>query len=171
MADCPPKIPVTISGVGPDASARIMEKVADELGLKLVFQPGSNPTVIIQIGAAVKDNHPHQTTTSIGGDINDSSVVIGSQGVTVFFNRVDSSRLPDDVKCALKDARNALEATGLSPGLKEDVAGDLDKVASELQKAQPDEGRVKHLLRSIKEVAAPVASALSIAASLAKLLG
>jgi hypothetical protein len=171
MENRPPRIPVTISGVGPEDGAHLMQKVADELGLNLVFQPGSNPTVIIQIGAAVKEQNTSHTSSSVG-DISGSTIgSIGSaRDVTVFAQNVEGASLPDDVKHALIEASKAIENLNLSAGLKEDIAGDLTKVANEIQKAQPDEGRLRHLLRNIKDVAAPVASALSIAASLAKLL-
>jgi hypothetical protein len=69
------------------------------------------------------------------------------------------------------DARQKLETIDLSPSAKADVVDDLDKMVEELKKGtQPDEGRLRRLLHNIKEVAPPVAAALSIAASLQKLM-
>ena len=113
----------------------------------------------------------HTTTTSVG-NINDSTVgsIGAAQDVNVFVNRVDASALPEDIKAALTQARHELEALSLNERSKEDVSQYLDKVVDELHQPKPDGGRLKHLLAAIKDVAAPVASALSIAASLTKLL-
>jgi hypothetical protein len=162
---------MTITSVGVDTNADLLQKVMDKLGFKLVFQPGSNPAINIHIGFAVKEQNTSNASNSVG-DVNNST--IGSVGsahdVSVFVQNLTVTSLPDDVKRALTEAYRLVENLNLSHGLKGDVLADLTKVADELQKKQPDEGRLRHLLRNIKDIASPVASALSILASLEKLL-
>jgi len=174
MADQPPKkLPLSLSGFSEAEAIRIVQEVSSHLGMTLTFEAGSNVSFHFYLpGASMKEQNASHVTTSVG-DITDSTVgSIGSaHDVNVFVNRVDSSTLPDDLKTALKNARHELEALPLNDRSKADVAEYLDKVTTELEQPLPDKSRLKHLLGAIKDVAAPVAAALSIAASVVKLLG
>ena len=89
----------------------------------------------------------------------------------MFVQEIVSSSLNAAEKEALRKANEELDRLPLSSRSKDDVRDYLAKIVQEIQQQQPDESRLRHLLKSIKDIAAPVASALSIAASLAKLLG
>jgi hypothetical protein len=90
--------------------------------------------------------------------------------ITVTHQELLASKLSEDEKTALIQARQTLEALHLTETDKADVSSDLDKVTQELQQAKPDEGRLRRLLRNVQEIAPPVSSALSIAASIHKLI-
>jgi hypothetical protein len=113
---------------------------------------------------------------NIGGDA--IGAVVGSHAslkahdISAYKQVVDQSLvLDDDLKRALKNAREALEREGLPDADKRDAADDLGKLTDELQKPEKDVSRVRRLWNHIKDIAPPVASILSSAASLAKMLG
>jgi len=113
---------------------------------------------------------------NIGGDA--ISAVVGSHAslkahdITAYKQVVDRSlSLDEDLKRALKEAREALEREDLSEADKGDATDDLGKLTDELQKPEKDVSRVRRLWNHIKDIAPPVASILSSAASLAKMLG
>lgn len=94
-----------------------------------------------------------------------------ADAVTVFQQAVDNSAIADaDLKRALKEARAALEVAGLGEKDRADAADDLGKLAEEMAAPQTDAGRVNRLWTRIKEVTPTVATILSGAAALAKLL-
>ena len=97
---------------------------------------------------------------------------VTAHNITVYKNTVDgSSRLDNDLKQKLKEAREAIENAELSAADKADVIDDLNKLTDELGNAEQDDSRVRRHWNHIKEVAPTVASILASAASLAKLLG
>jgi len=120
----------------------------------------------------MKEQTAAQTIMSVT-NINDSTVgALGNaRDVNVFITRAEPSELAADLKGALTEARRELDALKMNERSKADVLDNLDKVVDELQQAKPDQSRLRHLLSAIKEVAPPVASVLSVAASLMKLLG
>lgn len=113
---------------------------------------------------------------NIGGDAIGAAVgshaSLRAHDITTYKQVVDQSlTLDEDVKRALKEAREALEKADLSEADKGDATDDLGKLTDELQKPEKDVGRVRRLWNHIKDIAPPVASILSSAASLAKMLG
>src|SRR5258708_10875153 len=174
MSDGPPKkMRLSASGMSEADLIRQIQEIAGEVSVNMTFQPGSSISFYLQMpGANMKEQSATHSTTSVG-NVSDSTVgAIGAaRDVNVFIGNVESSHLPDDAKHALKDARHLLETLALSPRSKKDVSDYLEKVVDEAQQPEPDPGRLKHLLAGIKDIAAPVASALSIASSLAKLFG
>lgn len=112
----------------------------------------------------------------IRGDAIGSAVGAGARvrarDITVYKQAVDqSSGLDDDLKRALKDARDALEGLNLGDTDKEDATEDLGKLTAELEKSEKDHRLVQRYWNRIKEIAPPVAAILSSAVSIAKLLG
>jgi hypothetical protein len=108
---------------------------------------------------------------AIGAAVGDGAKV-RARDINVYKQVVDqSSAIEDDLKEVLKNARDALEQMQLSEADKADAADDLGKLTTELQKDEKDLGLVQRYWNRIKEIAPPVASILSAAASVAKLLG
>ena len=168
MRDDPPK-----ERSSEPAAIRLAQDVAVRLGISMTFESGSNVSIYVGTqGAIMKEQTVAQTTTSFT-HINDSTVgAVGTaRDVNVFITRVESLELDVDLKRSLSKARQELDALNMNERLKADVVEYLDKVVDELQQTKPDQSRLRHLLSAIKEVAAPVASVLSVAASLTKLLG
>jgi hypothetical protein len=134
----------------------------------LVITQGQNSNLFIG-GGNVGDK------TEIHGDAIGSafgSGTVNARDIIVYKNAVDSStRLENDVKQKLKEAREAIERADLSDADKADVVDDLNKLTAELEKPEKDEGRVQRYWNRIKEVAPTVASILASAASLGKILG
>ena len=166
------KLAFKAGGLNEQHLYRIVQEVAARLGVKVAFETGSNVNIHIYLpGVAMAEQKPvHKTTT---GDIIGSTVgsVGSARDVTVFMNEVDvSTAITAEEKAALKDARKELEGLDITARSKEDVADYLGKLAGELKQPQRDEGRLKRLIRNIKELAPPVESALAIATSLRKLL-
>jgi len=141
--------------------------------IRMTFESGSNVSIYLCMpGAPMKEQTAAQTIMSVT-NINDSTVgALGNaRDVNVFITRAEPSELAADLKGALTEARRELDALKMNERSKADVLDNLDKVVDELQQAKPDQSRLRHLLSAIKEVAPPVASVLSVAASLMKLLG
>src|SRR5216684_5216573 len=174
MPDRPPKkLRLSVSGMTEADLIRQVQELTGEVNVSMTFQAGSNVSFYFQMpGANMKEQSATHSTKTVG-NVSDSTVgAIGAGGdINVFINSVESSHLPEDAKAALKNARQVLETLALNPRSKKDVSEYLEKMADEGQQPEPDPRRLKHLLSGIKDMAAPVASALSIAASLAKLLG
>jgi hypothetical protein len=108
------------------------------------------------------------------GDITGSSVglILNARDVRSFSSSVTAStELSDGIKQELIAAREALETLSLDQQEKSDAIEHLGKLASELSKPaeQRQSGRIRRYLSGIREIAPPVASVLSIAASLTKL--
>jgi hypothetical protein len=100
------------------------------------------------------------------------SGTVNARDITLYKNVVDSStRLDNNVKQKLQEAREAVENAELSDADKADVIDDLNKLTAELDKPEQDDGRVQRYWNRIKEVAPTVAQILASAASLAKILG
>jgi hypothetical protein len=151
----------------------LVQEALSQIGVSMTFESGSNVTFHINLpGACMKEQSATHSVTSVGSLANSTVGAIGAtRDVSLFTTKVVSSHLPDDAQQALKNAYGVLEALSLNLRSKKDVADYLEKVTDEAQQPQPDENRLKHLLAGIKDLASPVASALSMAASLAKLLG
>jgi hypothetical protein len=97
---------------------------------------------------------------------------VNARDITMYKNAVDrSSRLDNNIKQILKNARDAIEHAVLSDEDKADVLDDLNKLTAELEKPEKDPGRVHRYWNRIKEVAPPVAAILTTATILSKLLG
>jgi hypothetical protein len=111
------------------------------------------------------------SSIEIRGDVIGAAVGAGAtvRARTIYVDQ--SSGLADDLKRVLKDARDRLEGLDLSEADKKDATEDLGKLAAELEKSEKNPGLVQRYWNRIKEVAPPVASILSAAASIAKLLG
>jgi hypothetical protein len=119
-------------------------------------------------------NNKSQGNVTVG---NISGSTVGSLGaardIKIFANNVDSSDLSEELKRELKEARKILEGLALAQQDKDDVADDLAKLTAELgqPEAQRQPSRIQRYWERIRSIAPSVASALSIAASIAKLTG
>jgi uncharacterized protein YjbI with pentapeptide repeats len=107
------------------------------------------------------------------GEIHDSQ--IGSIGlardVNVFNQTIDnSSNMDDELKKTLKEARQKIEELELSRDNKNDLIDDFVKFSDEIQQPEPNRSRIKRFYGRINELAPPIASILSMAASIAALL-
>jgi hypothetical protein len=71
---------------------------------------------------------------------------------------------------ALSQADEVLDGLALTREDKADVADELDKLAAELGRADPDPCRVRRYYRRVQEVAPPVAEAVASSEPLAHLL-
>jgi hypothetical protein len=173
MSDKSPKTtPVSMTGANESDAIRLVQEFSSGLGLTLKFEAGSNVAFYIYMpGCSMKEQLASQTTTAVG-NIQDSTVgSIGPAGdVNVSING-ESSQVPDGVELALKNARQELRNLTLNARSKSDVGDYLDRIANEMRQPEPDQSRLKNLFVAIKDIASPVAAALSIAASLTKLLG
>lgn len=109
---------------------------------------------------------------NIGGDVTGSAV--GSQASLkardIFTAVKKSTEMDDDLRQKLTAAANELLTIDLAESDKSDAIDDLAKLTAELDKPNKDEGRIVRLWRQVKEVAPTVASILSSAASLEKIL-
>ncbi len=107
---------------------------------------------------------------AVGSAVGSGARVI-ARDITVYKQTVEQSpNLEEDVKRVLKEARELLEAEALSEADKADATEDLGKLTAELEKEQKDPGLIRRYWGRIKEAAPTVASVLSSATSLAKLL-
>ena len=113
--------------------------------------------------------------TEIHGDAIGSafgSGTVNARDITVYKNAVDGSAgLDNDIKTKLKEAREAIENADLSDEDKADVVDELNKLTAELEKPEQNDGRIQRYWNHIKEIAPTVASILSSATSLGKILG
>lgn len=163
----------------PTVSPVHIDRPSDEMNV-----PSHQPPVINEPPELHLAIQVHDQATLIMGDDNiniegdaigaaiGSHVRLNARDITAYKQLVDQSlTLDEDLKRALKEAREALESEDLSQADKGDAADDLGKLTDELQKPEKDVGRVRRLWNSIKDIAPPVASILSSAASLAKMLG
>lgn len=95
-----------------------------------------------------------------------------ARDITQYVNSVNASNALDpELKAAFIKAREELEGLNLPPKDKEDVICFLGKLTDEMEDAQPEQSRVRRYYEQIKAIAPAVATALSVAASIASLLG
>jgi transcriptional regulator with XRE-family HTH domain len=111
----------------------------------------------------------------VSGDLVAGAVGQGARArvrdVAVFKQDIDqSSRLDPDLKEKLKAARDELERVQLSDDDRLDVVENLEKLRGELAKPEKDGSRVTRFFKRIEEAAPTVASILSSAASLTKII-
>jgi hypothetical protein len=110
------------------------------------------------------------------GDVTGSTVGRGGRAevhdIVVYKQIVDNAKMIDvETKQVLKKARDTLEKENLSEVDKGDAADHLGKLTKELENADAkDEGRIRRLFGYIKDVAPDVASVLTTAVSLAKMV-
>jgi uncharacterized protein YjbI with pentapeptide repeats len=138
---------------------------------------GRRPLVITQgqhsnlsIGGGNVGNQTEIRGDAIGSAF--GSGTVNARDITVYKNAIDSSTgLDSDVKTKFKEAREAIENADLSDDDKADMVEQLNKLTAELEKPEQDDGRVQRFWSRIKEIAPTVASILSSAASLGKILG
>ncbi len=113
---------------------------------------------------------------SVGGNVTGSALGTGASAVvgdiTAYQSMVDNStRLTQELKAKLKEAREAVERSLLGDGDKKDVLDDLGKLTEEMEKPTPEPGRVVRFFTRIKEIAPSVATILSSTATIAKVIG
>jgi hypothetical protein len=112
---------------------------------------------------------------TIGDNVVGSAVGSGStvnaRDITAFINTVDQTTdLEPELKRVLVEARKALESSSLAGADKDDAADDLGKLTDEIQRPEPQPGRIKRLFESIKQLAPDVASILSSMAQIGELI-
>ncbi len=106
---------------------------------------------------------------NIGGVV--GSGVVNARDITVYKNHVDMSQsLDQETKQGLLEARRELEGQKMSIADKHDVADNLGKLTSEMEKQEKDAGLVKRFFLRIKEVAPTVASILGSIKTVADLV-
>lgn len=109
---------------------------------------------------------------NIGGNVTGSAV--GSHASVKARDIVtqiqQSGVLGDDIGQAFAKAAEELDKLKLGEGDKDDVVGELEKLKKELEKQTKDEKRIKTIWDRINGLASTVASALSAAASIGKIV-
>jgi len=96
---------------------------------------------------------------NIGGVV--GSGTVNARDIAVYKSHIDMSQSLDaDMKRGLLEARRVLETTDLPLADKHDVADNLGKLTSELEKSEKEPGLVKRYFQRIKEVAPTVAAVL-----------
>jgi hypothetical protein len=113
---------------------------------------------------------------SVNGNVMGSALGTGASTIVgdimAYQSMVDNStRLTQDLKAKLKEAREAVEKSALGECDKQDVLDDLGKLTEEMEKRIPEAGRVARFFNRIKEIAPSVASILSSTAIMAKVIG
>jgi len=121
------------------------------------------------------EDHSMDSEVTIGGNVIGSAVGSGStvnaRDITAFINTVDQTTdLKPELKRVLVEARKALESSSLAGADKDDAADDLGKLTDEIQRPEPQPGRIKRLFDGIKQLAPDVASILSSAAKIGELI-
>lgn len=133
---------------------------------------GDGATVNINGSSIASGENQMGDNINIGGDVTGSAV--GSQASLkardIFTAVKKSTEMDEDLRQKLTAAAKELLTIELAECDKSDAADDLAKLTAELDKPNKDEGRIVRLWRQIKEVAPTVASILSSAASLGKIL-
>jgi hypothetical protein len=163
----------------------LFKGLTNEEAFELLQQTATKTGVVINIVNINKVEHIHVSEASMDhnkktesnitvGNITGSAIgAIGTaRDINVFAALVDSSStMNQELKNELKIARAELEKASLPPEDKGDVAQNLDNLTDELNKpeAERNPSRVRRFLERIKDVAPPIASILSIAASIARL--
>jgi len=137
------------------------EEVAERLSrIALPADLDSKEPLIIRTG----DNANIQIASGDGASVQARDISLYKQTIE------RSDNLDAKLKEKIKEARETIEKLKLSKADKDDVADELGKLTSELEKTRPDPDRARRLWNHIKEVAPTVASILQTAESLAKLL-
>lgn len=144
-----------------------------------IFKLEMDPKVVaeLQPGAILA---PQLTVIEEGGHMSTQNIYGGRfQGcsfgdhnsLTNYFGAVEEATIPeDDIKEKLKEARQAIEALGISDDDKEDLVEQLTKLTAALEETERDPSRVKRFWDRIQDVAPTVANILSSAASLSTML-
>jgi hypothetical protein len=123
-------------------------------------------------------NNSREGDQHVGDKINVRGNVIGSavgsraslMARDIVTQIQQSGLLGEDIQKAFAAAADALGALKAPEGTKEDVADDLAKLKKEMEKPTKDEGRIKTIWERINSVASTVATALSAAASIGKIV-
>lgn len=113
--------------------------------------------------------------SEVHGDAIGSSVGGGSlniNDITVYKNTVSNSvSSENDIEEKLVMARSAIQELEIAEEQREELLDSLSRITAELQTSQPNPERLRRFWDRIQENAPTVASILSSAASIAKLLG
>lgn len=128
------------------------------------------PTAHFTFNMIEGDNHMGDKI-NIGGNVTGSAV--GSNAslkARDIVTQIQQSGLDADLKQKFAEAAEALASLNISEGDKEDAADDMKKLKDELEKPTKDEGRIQKIWNRIEDVAPTVASILSSAATIGKLL-
>lgn len=109
---------------------------------------------------------------NIKGDVTGAAVGRGASlvanQISIIKNTIDTSKhLHPQVKEVLLSATNEVDKLPLSEADKEDVAENLKKCASELDKPAPEASRVVRFVRRIEELAPSIALILKSATTIA----
>ncbi len=105
----------------------------------------------------------NKSEIKIGGSVADSALssVAHARDVTRFEQTIDqSSHLDGEAKDRLKDAYKKIDMLDLCDADKSDVAHDVGSVATELEKPEPDGGRLQSLFKRVEAIAPTVADIL-----------
>ena len=117
------------------------------------------------------EDHSLDSEVTIGDNVVGSGSTVNARDITAFINTVDQTTdLEPELKRVLVEARKALESSSLAGADKDDDDADLGKLTDEIQRPEPQPGRIKRLFESIKQLAPDVASILSSAAKTGELI-
>lgn len=106
---------------------------------------------------------------NIGGVV--GSGVVNARDIAVYKSHIDMSQTLDtETKNGLLEARKELEGQKISIADKHDVADNLGKLTSELEKPEKDVGLIKRFFQRIKDVAPTVATVLGSVKTVADLV-
>jgi hypothetical protein len=130
----------------------------------LQITTGENSTVHV-VGEGTMSTH-QQSGTFQGCSFGDHNSLNNYFGVVDQLTNID-----DDVRQALKNARQAVDKEPISDEDKADLVEQLQKLTAEASKPTKEPGRLRRFWNHIKDISPTVASILASAASLAKIFG
>jgi len=156
----------------PEELIAIIPELGVQSGLRI--EQTNSPTLHLKIGDMSMDTTKTDNSRRVEvGNIDHSTVgsVGSARDIDIYTAHLDKSGMDEDTKREFLKARRILDACELPAEDKADVEDNLNKLIKVFEKdnANPEPGRVSRYLGRIKEIASPVAAALSIAASITKL--
>jgi uncharacterized protein YjbI with pentapeptide repeats len=154
-------------------------EIADKLATA-GLPPTWNPTEELLIAAGATSSIQVNRTYNMGhkvevhGDainlsLGDASPV-HARDINLDKSNTELSAIGDEIKTVIQEAVDMLQSLSLKPSDKSDAVENVQKIAEELEKAEPDASRVTRCWRQIRELAPTVSSLLSSATMVAKIL-
>lgn len=160
----------TINGSGSPLGGQKNFRIPPDV-LKSI-QPGTTVNFVFNYGEQHMGDKFHLKNNNIAGSAIGAGAIAVVGNITAYQTLVDqSTKLDNDVKSKLKQARDAIEQAGLNAADKKDVLDDLGKLTDEMGQNAPEAGRVQRLWKRIKEIAPAASTILAAAVSIGKLIG
>lgn len=123
------------------------------------------------VGRGSMNDKTHISHSSIFGSAIGSSAELNAHNISIFQNMVNnSSNIDSDMKEKINLACTEIEKLSIPQEDKCDAIENIEKLTKELDKLEPDPGRVKRFLNHIKEIAPTVSSILMSAKKIIELI-